>query len=147
MQERVIHRPDQVWVSDVTYIRLCQEFVYLAVIMDVFARCIRGWYPGRNPDQGLTLTVLRGALEHRTPEIHHSDQGVQYAASDYVRILKDRGVQISMATVGEPTENGFAERLMQTINEEEVDLSEYEYYHDACRQMDRFLEALDAVSR
>jgi putative transposase len=90
VQELVIDRPDQVWVADITYIRLCQEFVYLAVIMDVFTRCIRSWYLGRNLDQGLMLTALRGALEHRAPEIHHSDQGVQYAASDYVRILKDR---------------------------------------------------------
>lgn len=147
VQEMVIDRPDQVWVADITYIRLRQQFVYLAVIMDVFTRCIRGWYLGRNLDQELTLTALSSALAGRAPEIHHSDQGVQYAAWDYVRALKDRGARISMAAVGEPTENGFAERLMRTIKEEEVDLSEYENYHDAYAQMGRFLDEVYMLKR
>jgi len=138
--ELLIDHPDQVWVADITYIRLLREFVYLAVVMDVFTRSIRGWHLGRNLDQELTLTALTAALMGRTPAIHHSDQGVQYAAKDYVQMLKDAGADISMAAVGEPTENGFAERLMRTIKEEEVDLSEYEDYHDAYRQIGRFLE-------
>ena len=70
-------RPDEVWVADITYIRLRKEFVYLSVLMDVRTRCIRGWHLGRGLDQELTLTALRRAFEHGRPEIHHSDQGVQ----------------------------------------------------------------------
>ena len=77
---------------------------------------------------------------HRVPNIHHSDQGVQYAATDYTVTLQAHGVQISMAEIGEPTQNGFAERLMRTIKEQEVDLSEYQDYADARRQIGRFLE-------
>src|SRR4030066_118742 len=73
---------------DITYIHLKTEFVYLAVIMDVFTRSIRGWYLSRNLDQALTLTALKRALEHRTPEIHHSDQGIQYAATAYTDLLR-----------------------------------------------------------
>ena len=94
--------------------------------MDVFTRCIRGWHLGRSLEQALTLTALEAALERGCPEIHHSDQGVQYAATAYVEMLIAAEVEISMASVGEPEENGYAERLMRTIKEEEVDLSEYE---------------------
>src|SRR5437667_5145062 len=119
-----ITRPDHVWVADITYIRLRQEFVYLAILMDVFTRNIRGWHLGRNLDQGLTLAALERALVVATPQIHHSDQGVQYAATAYVERLKQLNIQPSMAAIGEPRENGYAERLMRTIKEEEVDLSE-----------------------
>ena len=133
-------RPDQVWVADITYIRLQQDFVYLAVIMDVYTRLIRGWRLGRGLDAGLTLAALERALLTRRPEIHHSDQGVQYACSDYVARLLGVGAQVSMAAVGQPEENGFAERLMRTIKEEEVDLSDYQSYADASRQLGRFLD-------
>jgi transposase InsO family protein len=139
VQEMEIVRPDQVWVSDITYIRLCYEFVYLAVIMDVFTRCIRGWHLGRSLDQSLTLTALHRALVHHTPEIHHSDQGVQYAALAYVQMLQQVNAQISMAEVGAAWQNGYAERLIRTIKEEEVDLSDYQDYNDARRQLGRFL--------
>ena len=140
VEQLEIVRPEQVWVSDITYIRLHQEFVYLAVIMDVFTRCIRGWHLGRNLDQSLTLHVLEMALVDHVPEIHHSDQGVQYAALAYTTRLQQAGVQISMAEVGAAWQNGYAERLMRTIKEEEVDLSEYEDYTDAVRQLGRFLD-------
>jgi putative transposase len=133
-------RPDQVWVGDITYIRLWTGFIYLAVLMDVFTRAIRGWHLGRYLDQTLTLTALRRALAQATPEIHHSDQGVQYAATAYVDLLTVHRIAISMAEVGEPTQNGYAERLMRTIKEEEVDLSEYHDYADAYRQIGRFLD-------
>jgi len=136
-----ITRPDQVWVADITYIRLLTGFVYLAVIMDVFTRCIRGWHLGRSLDQELTLTALRRALHGHghCPEIHHSDQGVQYAATAYVDLLRDHHVAISMADIGAAWQNGFAERLIRTIKEEEVYLSEYENFDHACRQIGRFL--------
>ncbi len=135
-----VARPDEVWVADITYIRLRKEFVYLAVLMDVHTRCIRGWHLGRGLDQELTLVALKRAYEHSRPEIHHSDQGVQYAATAYVELLTSREVKISMASVGEPEENGYAERLMRTIKEEEVDLSEYEDFGDALRGLGRFLD-------
>jgi transposase InsO family protein len=140
VQDLEIVRPDQVWVVDITYIHLKTEFVYLAVIMDVFTRSIRGWYLSRNLDQDLTLTALKRALAHRTPEIHHSDQGVQYAATAYTALLQAASVAISMAEIGEATQNGYAERLIRTIKEEEVDLSDYLDFADAHHQMGRFLE-------
>jgi putative transposase len=139
--------PNQVWVADITYIRLRHEFVYLAVLMDVFTRSIRGWHLGRNLDQGLTLAALERALVVGVPEIHHSDQGLQYAATTYGERLQHLGVTLSMATVGEPRENGYAERLVRTIKEEEVDLSEYQDFADAQRQIMRFLEDVYNVKR
>ena len=112
----------------------------MAVLMDVHTRMIRGWHLGRGLDQELTLVALRRAFEHGRPAIHHSDQGVRYAATAYVDMLSGRDVKISMASVGEPEENGYAERLMRTIKEEEVDLSEYEDFSDASRGLGRFLD-------
>lgn len=140
VQDLAITRPDQVWVADITYVRLKRDFMYLAVIMDVFTRSIRGWHLGRGLDQELTLTALQKALAGHQPEIHHSDQGLQYAALAYTQLLEQHGAKISMAEVGEPTQNGYAERLMRTIKEEEVDLSDYDDYHDAYQQIGQFLE-------
>lgn len=140
VQDLAITHPDQVWVCDITYIRLSQEFVFLAVVMDVFTRSIRGWNLSRSLDRSLTLEALQQSLEDHVPEIHHSDQGVQYAALEYVNALQARQVQISMAAQGEPRENGYAERLMRTIKEEEVELSDYQDFADAYRQIGQFLE-------
>jgi putative transposase len=135
----VIH-PDHVWVADITYVRLAHEHVYLAVLMDIFTRCIRGWHLARHLDQTLTLTALKQAFAHAVPEIHHSDQGVQYAATAYVHLLGHHNIQISMADVGQAWQNGYAERLIRTIKEEEVDLSDYQDYYDAYHQLGRFLD-------
>jgi len=135
-----VTRPDQVWVADITYVRVRVEFVYLAAVMDVFTRCVRGWELGRSLDQSLTLGALHRALRRGRPEVHHSDQGVQYAATEYINRLTHVNSLISMAAVGCPEENGFAERLMRTIKEEEVDLTEYRDYADARRQLGRFLD-------
>lgn len=137
-----IVRPEQVWVADITYIRLRRDFVYLAVLMDVFTRSIRGWHLGRTLEEELTLAALDKALAERTPEIHHSDQGVQYAATAYVERLRAQKVTISMAAVGEPRANGYAERLMRTLKEEEVDLTEYLDFDDAWQQLGRFIDAV-----
>jgi transposase InsO family protein len=113
-----VTHPDQVWVANITHVRLREEFVYLAVVMDVFTRRVRGWELGRGLDQGLTLAALRRAMRRgRRPEVHHPDQGVQYAATACTDLLAGRGVVISMAAVGKPEENSFAERLMRTIKE------------------------------
>lgn len=135
----VIH-PDQVWVSDITYVRLHTEFIYLAIIMDVFTRAVRGWHLHRWLGQELTLTALGRALATHVPTIHHSDQGVQYAALAYIELLHRYRVQISMADAGAAWQNGYAERLIRTIKEEEVDLSEYQDFADAYAQMGHFIE-------
>lgn len=142
-----IKRPEQVWVADLTYIRLEQGFVYLAVVMDVFTRSIRGWHLSRSLEQDLTLAALERALVVATPNIHHSDQGVQYAAADYVKRLRKLGVRLSMAAIGEPRENGYAERLMRTIKEEEVDLSDYRDFAEARAQIGHFIDAVYNVKR
>jgi transposase InsO family protein len=147
VKELEIAYPDQAWVSDITYIHLHQEYVYLAIIMDVFTRSIRGWCLSRTLDQDLTLMALRAALETHLPEIHHSDQGVQYAAYAYTDLLKEHGIQISMAAVGKAEENGYAERFMRTIKEEEVDLSEYLDFRDAQQQIGRFIEDVYMTKR
>ena len=108
--------------------------------MDVLTRCIRGWHLSRSLEQELTLVALRRAFERGRPEIHHSDQGVQSAATAYVDLLNEHDVEISMASVGEPEENGYAERLMRTIKEEEVDLSEYEDFSEAKGGLGKFLD-------
>jgi putative transposase len=135
-----VERPDQVWVGDITYIRLQQEFVYLAVLMDVFTRSIRGWHLARSMDVSLTITALNKGLARGRPEIHHTDQGVQYAANEYVRLLQQNGIKLSMTEVGQAWQNGYAERLMRTIKEEEVDLSEYRNFTEAYEQIEQFLE-------
>jgi transposase InsO family protein len=147
VKELAITRPDQVWVSDITYIHLEKEFVYLAIILDVFTRSIRGWCLSRLLDQELTLTALRAALASRQAEIHHSDQGVQYAAYAYIDLLKAHDIQISMAAVGKAEENGYAERFMRTIKEEEVDLSDYQDFRDASCQIGRFIEDVYMTKR
>jgi putative transposase len=147
MEGLEIVRPEQVWVCDITYIRLGQGFVYLAVVMDVFTRAIRGWNLSRLLDSDLTLVALERAWAVCIPEIHHSDQGVHYANSRYTDWLQKYSVQISMAQVGKPEENGYAERLMRTIKEEEVDLSEYQDFEDAYRQIGRFIEDVYMTKR
>jgi len=139
VQDLAIVRPEQVWVSDITYIRLRDEFMYLAVIMDVFTRGIRGWHLGRSLDQTLTLIALDRALASHAPEIHHSDQGIQYAAMAYIQMLRAVDAEISMAEIGEAWQNGYAERLMRTIKEEEVCLRLYgEPYRAYLRRVPRY---------
>lgn len=140
VRDLTVVRPDQVWVADITYIRLQRGFVYLAVVMDVFTRAIRGWALERELDRSLTIAALARALRTSWPEIHHSDQGVQYAAQEYLDLLHAAQVAVSMADVGAAWQNGYAERLIRTIKEEEVYLSEYVDFHDALSQLGRFLD-------
>jgi putative transposase len=139
--------PNQVWVADITYVSLQREHVYLAIVMDVFTRVIRGWQLSRFIDEQLTLDALNRALRKGMPTIHHSDQGVQYASTAYVNRLKSKSARISMAAVGEPRENGYAERLMRTVKEEEVSLKEYRDYADATRNLGRFIDRVYNVKR
>lgn len=141
VKELVVSRPNQVWVCDITYIKLGSgQFVYLAIVMDVFTRAIRGWALAHGLGVELTLSALQRALAQGQPQIHHSDQGVQYAATAYVQVLQAAHVQISMAEVGHAEQNGYAERVIRTIKEEEVYLSEYRDYEDALNQIGHFID-------
>ncbi len=142
-----ITAPDQVWACDITYIRLGNGFVYLAIVLDIFTRAIRGWALGRSLEGELTLTALKVALQKGCPTIHHSDQGVQYAATTYVELLQAHHIHISMAAVGQAEENGYAERFMRTIKEEEVDLSDYHDFADAYEQIGRFIDDVYQTKR
>ncbi len=145
--DRVASEPDEIWVCDLTYVRLGTEFIYLAIIMDVFTRNIRGWQLSRTLEQELTLTALQRALVHYTPVIHHSDQGIQYAAPQYIQTLQAAGIQISMAAVGEPRQNGYAERVIRTIKEEEIALAEYRDFADALAQIGQFIDDVYRTKR
>ncbi len=143
-----VSQPNQVWVSDVTYIRLQLDFVYLAVIMDVFTRQIRGWHLAKSLEQALTLTALQKALHnHSPPQVHHSDQGVQYTSNLYTQLLLQHHIQISMSEVGQAWQNGYAERLMRTIKEEEVDLQDYQDFDDALSNIKTFIESVYNTKR
>ena len=142
-----IARLNQVWCADITYVRLRRDFVYLAVIMDIYPRAIRGWELGGNLTEALAVAALERALARHTPEIHHSDQGVQYAATGYVERLLRRGVQVSMAAKGQPRQNAFAERLMRTLKEEEVYLHEYADLAEARARIGRFLDDVYMTKR
>ena len=140
-------RPDQVWCGDITYIRLPTQFVFLAILIDVYTRSIRGWHLGRSLSSSLALQALEQALQHRRPEVHHSDQGIQYAATGYVERLEAVASKISMAAVGQPTENPYAERVIRTIKEEEVYLSDYLDLADARDQIGRFIDDVYQTKR
>ena len=134
-----VTRCDQVWVGDITYVRLKGRFVYVAVLMDVFTRMIRGWHLSQHLNQALTLKPLEQALRDGVCEIHHSDQGVQYLSNDYISTLTQHGVEISVAHRGRPWENGYAERLIRTLKEEEVHLNDYQNIHEARDRIEYFL--------
>lgn len=136
---------NQLWVADITYIQLSKEFVYLAVVIDVFSRRCIGWELSRNIDTELTLNALRKAFRTRNADdlrglVHHSDQGVQYASREYVDCLKEHGILVSMSRTGNPYDNAFAESFIKTLKCEEVYLNEYETFNDALANIDRFIE-------
>jgi putative transposase len=133
-------RPDQAWCADITYVRLRRGYVYLAIVLDVYTRSIRGWCLDSSLGSDLAMTALRQALQSRRPELHHSDQGVQYAATGYIALLQAAGVQVSMSAPGRPTDNPYAERVMRTIKEEEVRLNEYEDLAHARDCIGRFID-------
>jgi transposase InsO family protein len=131
---------NQVWVADITYIRLGRRFMYLAVILDAYSRGIRGWHLSYSLDKQLTIKALQMALtNHPAPEYHHSDQGGQYASPKYTDLLP-KDTQISMAAVGRPMENGIVERFIRTFKEEHIDYTEYSDFVDAFEQIAYWLE-------
>lgn len=134
---------DQLWVADITYIRLELEFVYLAVILDAFSRREIGWALDRTLEAELTLQALRMALLRRRPApglVHHSDRGVQYASRDYTQLLQDHGIQISMSRKGNPWDNAACESFIKTLKYEEVYRAEYRDLADARASIGAFLE-------
>jgi putative transposase len=142
-RERKLTELNQLWVADITYIRLQFEFVYLAVILDAFSRRVIGWELGRTLEAKLTVNALRKALAARgTPPglVHHSDRGVQYASIEYTNLLTERGIQISMSRRGNPYDNAQAESFMKTLKYEEVYRSEYRDEREVRRGIGRFLE-------
>ncbi|MEN6533731.1 MAG: IS3 family transposase [Bryobacteraceae bacterium] len=134
---------NQLWVADITYIRLEEEFVYLAVILDAYSRRVIGWALERTLESSLTISALRMALDKRGAPpglIHHSDRGVQYACGDYTRLLRDHQIQISMSRKGNPYDNAKAESFMKTLKHEEVYRVEYRDIAEARRGIGMFLE-------
>ena len=135
--------PDRIWLSDITYIRLPTAFCYLAAILDAYSRYCVGWSLSYWIDTRLTLSALEMALCSRLPEpglIHHSDQGVQYASSEYVARLKNAGALISMAAIGNPYENAKAESFLRTLKMEEVYIKDYRGFEEAEENIAEFIE-------
>lgn len=143
---------NQIWVADITYIRLEREFVYLAAVLDRFSRRCVGWALSRYIDTQLTLDALDKALACRQGTnlsglIHHSDQGVQYASREYVERLKEHGIQPSMSRRGNPYDNAYAESFMKTLKYDEVHMQEYMNFDDAYRNIRTFIEEVYNAKR
>jgi|KBSSwiStaDraftv2_1062776.scaffolds.fasta_scaffold224877_2 transposase InsO family protein len=140
MQVRGIN---QLWVADITYVRLKQEFIYLAVILDVYSRRVVGWNISRQLGGSISQQALEMAIDQRQPApglIHHSDRGVQYACGQYVEKLQEAGIVISMSRPGNPWDNAWAESFMRTLKREEVDGRRYRNFADAESSIATFIE-------
>jgi putative transposase len=137
---------DQLWVADITYLRLREEFAFLAVVIDAFSRRVVGWAVEVHLRATLAVTALQMALEARRPQagqlIHHSDRGVQYACAEYTALLAARGIQPSMSRVGSPYDNAQAESFMSTLKREEVDGRAYRTAQEARRSIGSFIEEI-----
>lgn len=134
---------NQVWVSDITYIRIQNGFVYLAVILDLYSRKVVGWSLSKRIDGQLALDALAMAIERRKPKrgiIHHSDRGVQYLCEAYVSKLKEHGFSISCSRKGNPYDNAFAESFMKTLKDNEVHMWAYETFIDVVERVPHFIE-------
>ena len=145
VKDMTVTQPNQVWVSDITYVRLMRGFVYLAVILDLFSRKVVGWALSSRLNAELALEALQKALRSRkvTSElVHHSDRGVQYASDAYVKVLNEHHMKISMSAKGNPYDNAWAESFMKTLKTEEVYLNEYEDESDARENIGRFIETI-----
>jgi transposase InsO family protein len=135
---------DQLWVADITYVRLREEFAYLAIVLDAFSRRVVGWALERHLQASLAVAALSMALTERRPAygslIHHSDRGVQYASGDYTAVLARHGIQASMSRAGNPYDNAQAESFMKTLKHEEVDGRDYRDMRCARRQIGAFID-------
>jgi len=143
IKKLLISHLNQVWLTDITYIRIRTGFVYLAAILDAYSRRVIGYAISTGLDTALTLEALRMAVARRKPDpgvIHHSDQGVQYASEEYTDELKSHGFVISMARTGNPYENARMESFFKTLKYEEVYLCEYETFEDVITRIPYFIE-------
>lgn len=150
IRDLVIERPDQVWAADITYVRLVRGFVYVAVVLDLFSRKVIGWALANSLHAQLVVSALQNALQTRTVQpglIHHSDRGVQYACEDYVQLLQQHGITISMSRKGNPYDNATLESFMKTLKTEEVYLNEYETENEARENIGRFIETMYNIKR
>ena len=142
---------DQIWVADITYVRLAEGFVYLAAILDAFSRKVIGWAIADHLEASLAIEALDMALEARNPPpdslIHHSDRGVQYACGAYQKRLEKGKIAASMSRVGNPYDNAKAESFMKTLKTEEVDAKTYRDLDDARRQIGAFIETVYNAKR
>jgi len=142
-RKMVLTDVDQLWVADITYIRLREEFVFLAVILDAYSRRVIGWALDRTIEDDLTLRALRMALAQRGIEpglVHHSDRGSQYASRDYTDLLNEKGIEISMSRKGNPWDNAACESFMKTLKYEEIYRNEYRDLNEARSTIRVFLE-------
>ncbi len=142
-RDMALTRLDQLWIADITYIRLRNEFVFLAVILDAYSRRVVGWELDRTLEDSLTLAALRMAISRRTVQpglVHHSDRGSQYASGDYTDLLKDTGIDISMSRKANPWDNAACESFMKTLKYEEVHRNEYRDLGEARSCIAEFLE-------
>jgi len=136
---------NQLWVADITYIRLRVEFIYLAVVLDAFSRRVIGWELSRSLEAGLAVAALQMALKERKPQpgmVHHSDRGVQYASQEYTGLLRQHQLQISMSRKGNPYDNAACESFMKTLKYEEVYRNEYRDLPEARTSIGEFLESV-----
>lgn len=136
---------NQLWVADLTYVRLQAEFVFLAVVLDAFSRRAVGWALGRNLEASLPLAALRMAIDCRHPQpglIHHSDQGSQYASADYVGCLESIGAVPSMSRAGRPWENGKCESFIKTLKQEEINARSYASLEELGQHVEEFMEQI-----
>jgi transposase InsO family protein len=135
---------DQLWVADITYVHLAEEFAYLAIVLDAFSRRVIGWALDSHLRAELAIAALEMALSRRRPApgsvIHHSDRGVQYACGEYTAILGRHDIQASMSRVGNPYDNAKAESFMKTLKQEEVDGTAYRDGGDAHHRIGSFIE-------
>jgi transposase InsO family protein len=144
-RELVLSNINQLWVADITYIRLRRAFIYLAVLLDAYSRRCIGWALSRQIDTQLALAALRMALRTRIIQpglMHHSDQGVQYASYEYVALLHQHQIQISMSRTGNPYDNAKAERFMWTLKYEEIYMNDYETLAEVRTSVQHFIEAV-----
>src|SRR6476659_10448454 len=136
---------NQLWIADITYIRLRAEFVYLAVVLDAFSRRVIGWALGRTLEAKLAVAALRMAIDQREPKaglVHHSDRGVQYASTEYTGLLKEHRTEISMSRRGNPYDNAACASFMKTLKHEEVYRTEYRDLPDALASIGKFIEKI-----
>ncbi|MFH1010827.1 MAG: IS3 family transposase, partial [bacterium] len=137
--------PNQIWVTDLTYVKVHHRWAYLAVVLDVFSRRVVGWALGTSPDGALTLQALIRALRARPPEpgcLHHSDRGGTYSAPGYVALLKHHGFEISMSRKACPTDNPVMESFFATLKKEEISGAEYATLDEAQRRIGRFIDKI-----